>query len=683
MFKIVNESATLQCEKDGRGICDVYLVWELVSHIAQELNPQDLFNFSLSCRTLQWLIRDDHICAMVLEVSCSLKPTRLSHAHAPPMSDILSPPKESRHSGVFRSLTLTVFTWKSTAPFAPETKAAHKSKNYAKALRLIVKRSTAILSASSYLAALVAEAESFLYSNGVVCYFSNGLLRIRDLHNSALEDTINVGKLLKGDDGLSRTIKDEHDFKLRILNYADGFVSCYLNPGNRSFPRLLVISRSHGSLFSHILASSRKIFVRNNDRYLYYGTHSAIARDGSQRWVLRGCSLLNGIWHNNLTHLPDRIGSDIGANICFEIIDGYFYALGSQRHSLHDSYICVRFRIDQAENMEEWQEFHSGGLANIQRSLITQDERTGVLTIVDGGIESGEGASARKRTYYRRRLQFPGNGDKSALSSTGPLTIPGYEGPSRPAHASDHNAASLRLLTPSDTLLMCYSDRPFPSQRIRLRVNLTHFTAPDTANPESPTPDERVERQCMSRTNLWSPPGWDNDKNVKALNDILSPQLEQNFIWMWDEGLKCYTQAGLLNTVLDPSIRLQGTRKWVNAFLEVLGEDLGASCPESRIQDPDPSGNSAYEVWVTEVMAFHRCAGKAEINPTVWYHNKRCKGPSYRDQTSRGIRDCKTRCGANLNKPIAISAAAHRIGQSGGWDGLTLVEEHRGGQCAI
>ncbi|TLD17858.1 uncharacterized protein PgNI_01108 [Pyricularia grisea] len=72
MFKIVNESATLQCEKDGRGICDVvgvhrtqlniatsllrfvlrYLVWELVSHIAQEFNPQDLFNFFLSCRTL-------------------------------------------------------------------------------------------------------------------------------------------------------------------------------------------------------------------------------------------------------------------------------------------------------------------------------------------------------------------------------------------------------------------------------------------------------------------------------------------------------------------------------------------------------------------------------------------------------------------------------------------------------
>ncbi|KAI6334321.1 hypothetical protein MCOR28_010077, partial [Pyricularia oryzae] len=425
--------------------------------------------------------------------------------------------------GSFRSLTLTVFTWKSTAPFAPETKAAHKSKNYAKALRLIVKRRTAILSASSYLAAVVAEAESFLYSNGVLCYLSNGLLKIRDLHNSALEDTISIGKLLEIEDHLSGTIKDEH-FKLRILNYADGFVSCYFNPGNRSFPRLLIISLSHGRLFSHTLASSRKIFVRNDDKYLYYGTHSAIARDGSQRWVFRGCNLLNGTWQNDLTHLPDRIGSDIGANICFEIIDGYFYALGIQRDSLYNSYICVRFRINQSKNMEEWQEFHYKGPANIQRTFIAQDERTGVLNIVQGRIESGEGPSANKMTYYRRRLQFPGDGDKSALSSTGPLTTAGYGEPSSVTHASDHNAA-----------------------------NLPHFTAPATLNTGCPTRDQRIERH-MSRANLWSPPDWDNDKNVKALNAIISPQLEQNFIGMWDKRLKCYTQGGLLNTVLDPSI---------------------------------------------------------------------------------------------------------------------------------
>ncbi|TLD14944.1 hypothetical protein PspLS_10925 [Pyricularia sp. CBS 133598] len=617
------------------------LVWELVSHIAQELDAQDLFNFSLSCRTLQRLIWDNHICAMVLE--------------------------GVEEFGSFRSLTLTVFTWKSTAPFAPETKAAHKSKNYAKALRLIVKRRTAILSASSYLAAVVAEAESFLYSNGVLCYLSNGLLKIRDLHNSALEDTISIGKLLEVEDHLSETIKDEH-FKLRILNYADGFVSCYLNPGNRSFPRLLIISLSHGRLFSHTLASSRKIFVRNDDKYLYYGTHSAIARDGSQRWVLRGCNLLNGTWQNDLTHLPDRIGSDIGANICFEIIDGYFYALGIQRDSLYNSYICVRFRIDQSKNMEEWQEFHYEGPTNIQRTFIAQDERTGVLNIVQGRIESGEGPSANKMTYYRRRLQFPGDGDKSALSSPGPLTTAGYGEPSSVTHASDQNAANLRLLTPNDSVFWCYSDRPLRSQRIRLRINLAHFTASATPNAGSPTRDQRVERH-MSRINLWSPPDWDNDKNVKALNAILSPQLEQNFIGMWDERLKCYTQGGLLNTVLDPSIRLQGNRRWVNAFLEVLGEDLGASCPESRIQDPDPSANSAYEVvWVTEVMAFHRIIGQAFLvlhtpQEEDYIGAKFC----------RSNRGCKTRSGANLNETIAISTAAHRTGQGGGWEGLTLV----------
>lgn len=129
-------------------------------------------------------------------------------------------------------------------------------------------------------AAVVAEAESFLYSNGVFCYLSNGLLKIRDLQNSALEDTISIGKLLEIKNHFPGTIKDKH-FKLRILNYADGFVFYYFNPGNRLFPRFLIISLSHGRLFNYILASSRKIFVRNNDKYFYYGIYNAIARDGN------------------------------------------------------------------------------------------------------------------------------------------------------------------------------------------------------------------------------------------------------------------------------------------------------------------------------------------------------------------------------------------------------------------
>lgn len=177
-------------------------------------------------------------------------------------------------------MTLIIFIWKSTAPFAPEIKTVYKSKNYIKTLRLIVKRRTAILFAFSYLAAVVTETKSFFYLNGIFYYFSNGLLKIRNLYNSAFENIISIGKFLEIKNHFSGTIKDKH-FKLRILNYADGFVFCYFNPGNQLFPRFLIISLSHGRLFNYIFAFSRKIFVRNNDKYLYYNIYSAIAKNGN------------------------------------------------------------------------------------------------------------------------------------------------------------------------------------------------------------------------------------------------------------------------------------------------------------------------------------------------------------------------------------------------------------------
>lgn len=73
-----------------------------------------------------------------------------------------------------------------------------------------------------------------------------------------------------------------------------------------------------------------------------------------------------------------------------------------------------------------------------------------MLNIVQGRIKSGEGPSANKMIYYKRRLQFFGDGDKLALSFTGPLTTAGYGEFSSVSHVSDHNAASLRLLIPND-----------------------------------------------------------------------------------------------------------------------------------------------------------------------------------------------------------------------------------------
>lgn len=41
-------------------------------------------------------------------------------------------------------------------------------------------------------------------------------------------------------------------------------------------------------LFSHELESTDKMFVRYNEQYLYYGTHSETTLDGNKIWVIHG-----------------------------------------------------------------------------------------------------------------------------------------------------------------------------------------------------------------------------------------------------------------------------------------------------------------------------------------------------------------------------------------------------------
>ncbi|TLS24104.1 hypothetical protein PpBr36_08367 [Pyricularia pennisetigena] len=564
-----------------------HLAWEVISYIAHELDVDDLFNLSLSCRHFQCLIRDNNICKRVLQ---------------------------------------------SAAPSSPETRSAHASKEYARALRLIFKRRTAISSASPYLAAVVADAESFVYANGVLCYISKGLLRIRDLHNSSpTESVIDLGKLLDTDQDLSRTIGGKQNYSLHILHYADGFVSCRYVPKDSPASWLLVINPSQGSVLSHSLASSRKIFVRNNNQFLYYGTHCHIAEDGSRRWALRGCNLLNGKWHGYLTHLPEMIGSEIGTNICFEIIDGYFYALANQalfeREEIRwtSYYTCVRFPVNQAKpkstqlgTMKEiWRKFHSEGPIDDRWNFISlaKDERTETLAIVEGRREWRAGASA-SRTYYTSELQFPGEtGSEPAASghavtsyaagSLSPNTasfsstdyscspedtdddqVPTSRSPHM-VHPGD-NAATLPLLTLNNSLLRCYhsscqtyldlvshgdSDK---RQGIRLRVGSRSLRSHSELGPpvisteENPLyPEQQIERLYKSaEIKFWPPAHWTNDsRNGRDLYEILNPQTHKgDFTGMWDDRSMCYTTGGHTKTIVfisfDPSIRLAGIRPW-------------------------------------------------------------------------------------------------------------------------
>ncbi|TLD29361.1 hypothetical protein PspLS_03514 [Pyricularia sp. CBS 133598] len=566
------------------------VAWEVISYIAHELDVEDLFNLSLSCRHLQCLIRDNNICKRVLQ---------------------------------------------SSAPSAPETRSAHASKEYARALRLIFKRRNAISSASPYLAAVVADAESFIYSNGVLCYINKGLLRIRDLHNSApTESVIDIAKLLDTDESLSRTIRSKQNYTIHILHYANGFVSCRYAPKDSPASWLIVINPFQGSILSHALSFSRKIFVRNSDQFLYYGTHCDIAEDGSRRWALRGCNLLDGNWHGYLTHLPEMIGSEIGTNICFEIIDGYFYALANQalfeREEIRwtSYYTCVRFPVNQAKpkstqlgTMKEvWRKFHSEGPIDDRWNFINlaKDERTGTLTIVEGRREWRAGASA-SRTYYTSELQFlsemgsepaasgyavtnyaagslsPNTASTSSTDySCSPADTDDDDDDEAPTSRSPHmvhpgdNAATLPLLTLNNSLLRCYHSScqtyldlvnhgDFDNrQGIRLRVGSRSLRShpepgpPVTTKDENPLyPDQQIKKLYKSaEIKFWPPANWTNDnQNGRDLHEILNPQTHRgDFTGMWDDRSMCYATGGPTKTIVfisfDPSIRLAGTRPW-------------------------------------------------------------------------------------------------------------------------
>lgn len=573
-----------------------HLAWEIISYIAHDLDVDDLFNLSLSCRQLQRLIYDNNICKTVLQ---------------------------------------------SVAPYAPETRSAHRNRDYARALRILCKRRNAISSASPYLAAVVTETEAFLYRDGVLCYVDNGILKIRDLGNSATtEDVVNIKELLHTDRSLPRIPKDKQDYEFRILHYADQWVSCWYAHRDSSPGWLVIFNPSQGRVFSHVLASSRKIFVRNDDKYLYYGTHCDIAEDGSRRWALRGCNLQNGKWNGYLTRLPEMIGSDIGQNICFEIIDGYFYGLANQalfekEEILWTSYYtCIRFPVDQLKpknaqigtTKELWRKFHSEGPIDNRWNFISlaKNERTGTLTIAEGRREWRAGGSP-SRTYYTSELVFSDNEDSrlfpsehlSASDAAGPSSCnnstPAFlaenlhnpedggdeEAPTSRSPHTVHpgdNSATIPLLTLNNSLLRCYHsscqtyldivDHPLPGdldqrQQIRLRVGSRRLRSPlELGQPaaslaaEHPLyPNQQIKALYQStKLQFWPPSEWGSEgQNSLDLYDILnSRRHSENFTGICDERSICYTTGGVTTKSIvfisfDPSIRLQGTRPWSRA----------------------------------------------------------------------------------------------------------------------
>ncbi|KAK3360246.1 hypothetical protein B0T25DRAFT_125066 [Lasiosphaeria hispida] len=487
----------------------VKLPYELLQFVVQHLDLADTRNLSLSCRRLQFLFHEPNIAKAILQ---------------------------------------------SKAPNTLEARTAKLSGRHAPELRRLAKRREAVASVSPYLAAIVAVAESWIFENGVLCHINERELRILDLHHSqSSEISVDIRSLLASAIPESR---ESRRFKFQLLYFSHDIVSCLYKTTKPRPANYLVVfnAKEQRVLEAHLLTATLKIFVRNNDKFLFYGIYSPDGPDGLRCWVIRGYKLPQGskpgVWFKQKLDLPEAIGSDIGSTITFEILNDpvegdHFYGVSSQA-SLEDEevdwmsyYTCFRFpldsedgfqRIEHAPRKQLWRRWHVEGPIDDRWTFLRlfKDEATSELQIVESRKEWLARNSSARRTYYTTKVVFGGGSSEKpqtstidpSLSETIRLAAASkchepdlMKAPPRDpdlVHPGDDNSTEL-MFTLSKSPIRCYhpSSQAFVdlvddppsfdlSQRVRIRGGSRRRWTPDEQEERSRLPAARSQLSQLS-----------------------------------------------------------------------------------------------------------------------------------------------------------------------------------------
>ncbi|KAK4178310.1 hypothetical protein QBC36DRAFT_108038 [Triangularia setosa] len=429
----------------------VKLPYELLSFIVEHLDLLDVGNLSLTCKRLQYLTLEYCIAKRILETK---------------------------------------------APFSLEASNARLTRRWPQQLRRLIKRQAAVASVSPYLVRVVAHAETWLYENGTLCFLRKRELRILDLHHSATHEiVINIRALLYVAIAESRTTRR---YKIKLLHYAHDIVSClytHAKPSHDQVSWLLACNVRTGQLVTvRQVASTAKIFVRNDNNFLYYGTNSEIGMDLYRYWVIWGFDLSARRWLSDKLEISDVMGVDVGSTACFEIFDGWFYGISNQA-SLEveevdwiSHYTCFRFPVtregfknSETPNPPIFRRNQHEGVIDDRWYLLRmfKDESTGQLKVVESRKEWLAGRIWPRRTYYTTVVNFeettsevargPNNRissseGSSAVSSETMISKMQHAGytapPSRDphlVHPGDDNASSLMFAIGKSPIRCYYS----------------------------------------------------------------------------------------------------------------------------------------------------------------------------------------------------------------------------------
>ncbi|CAK7208490.1 hypothetical protein SCUCBS95973_000120 [Sporothrix curviconia] len=351
---------------------------------------------------------------------------------------------------------------------------------------------------------------AYVYANKTLLYMAGRTLRILQLHGGATarcERVVNVRGLL---DQAIPVSKGTRNYLFQPLHYSDGIVSCvyaHHRLGGRQETWLVLLNPETRWCTSHRLAiPHHRLFVRNSKHYLVFGTYTrrrvpeqdseieglgtgtetpadASAANAFQsrqrRWVLRHYSFADNTWSAKAIFLDNAIGlSDLGSSLCFEIIDGYFYALANQQLSLRDGeydyddyeeanyagndieelsgnpmdlndprhhmgmdmprprptdlfapssyYTCVRFLLSDPSQREKpkreslWRRRNDEGAVDDRWTTLSLEkcQATGQIIAVESRKEwlRVSGSSSSRRTYYTQPLEWAST--KSSDSNT-------------------------------------------------------------------------------------------------------------------------------------------------------------------------------------------------------------------------------------------------------------------------
>lgn len=277
-----------------------------------------------------------------------------------------------------------------------------------------------------YSVARIAYAESFLFQEGVLCYLDHYDIRALSVRQSAsLEQVIDVELILR-ENRLYPSPEDKDDPQLQLLYYGSGVVTCLCEFRKQELSYLLAVDVISGAgpggrkplrtLLS--LRSTSNIFARNDGSVLFYGTNpSSTTSRNHHEWLVKGIDL-----HNNqkITETPVQlknfVGYEIGCTVCFEIHQGFFYAISSQTGDVDEEvdwtsyYTCMRFPVNDPQDIE-WRRIWRrqprlegpihDGWTNISLQV---DESTKELMIVECRREWHLTGTGSSRAYYFQPL---------------------------------------------------------------------------------------------------------------------------------------------------------------------------------------------------------------------------------------------------------------------------------------